>query len=558
MKKSFKLKVALLIPIFLLGGYLILGVLSEKEDETQYLLASVERDSIFLSVSGSGQIASSDQVDIKPGVSGEIAYVGIYGGERVSSGDLLIKLDSDKTQKSLFDAKLDLIEAQTKIGDLDNSRKRAEELINEAYGDGLNSLTTVFGDFSTVIPELEVMFTEGGYERIAGDIDFYLSLVDFYDKDGVYDLSYWDGGAEEKYKEIKKQFDLIKPRYSSLTLRSSASEIEVVLAESEGFVRNLLDLARQAQNLTEIYLKVIREENLIPNLPLSRTERQFSDLSGFVSVLANRSATLLSSVRLVEDRRDSVDRIDADINSQRRIISQKEESLVDLERDLARHYIHAPIDGTTVKVNIREGDTVSSGSVLASLIADGKIAEISLNEIDAAKVGVGQKATLEVDALPDLNFTGTVIEVDPVGTVTQGVVSYGVKIVFDVDDERMRPSMSVTAEIITDARNGVLVAPNSAIKSQSGSYYVELVGDSDKFSGGDLTRTALEKEPEAREVELGLRGDLYTEISSGLKEGDVIVSSTLNTGSTAGGVTNTNRNSQIQFPGMMDGQVRMR
>ena len=66
-------------------------------------------------------------------------------------------------------------------------------------------------------------------------------------------------------------------------------------------------------------------------------------------------------------------------------------------------------------------------------------------------------------------MSGVVTEIDPIGAISQGVVTYDIKINFDVVDERVKPSMSVSAAIITDTKQNVLVVPNSAVKSKNGS-----------------------------------------------------------------------------------------
>lgn len=177
---------------------------------------------------------------------------------------------------------------------------------------------------------------------------------------------------------------------------------------------------------------------------------------------------------------------------------------------------------------------------MATIITKQKIAKISLNEIDAAKVKIGQKTTLTFDALPEVTITGKIIDVDTVGTVSQGVVSYGVKIVLDSDDERIKPGMSVTADIITDAKPDILVLPNSAIKSQAGTYYVELMQAS-----GEIRQQS---------IEIGISNDTSTEIVSGLQEGDMVVSSIISSGQTQ--TNQTQRTQQFQIPGI-DTQMRI-
>ena len=172
-------------------------------------------------------------------------------------------------------------------------------------------------------------------------------------------------------------------------------------------------------------------------------------------------------------------------------------------------------------LDIKKGDNVSSGASIGTFITKNQVAEITLNEVDATKVKVGQKATLTFDAVDGLTITGTVVQVDLVGTVSQGVVSYKVKIGFDTQDDRVKSGMSVSSSVITDTRQNVVIVPTSAVKSNSdGSSYVEIPG---------TTPTSV---PSQQTVEVGLSDNTNSEIISGLKEGDQVVTKTVTTTAT--------------------------
>jgi multidrug efflux pump subunit AcrA (membrane-fusion protein) len=162
-----------------------------------------------------------------------------------------------------------------------------------------------------------------------------------------------------------------------------------------------------------------------------------------------------------------------------------------------------------------------------------------LNEVDIAKIKLGQKTTVTFDAIEDLTLTGEVVEIDSVGTVSQGVVSYVVKINFDTNDDRIKPGMSISASIITNTAQDVLVIPSSAVKTKNGISYVEKLDKS--LSGSSATSF-----PAQTKVEIGLSDDSKTEIISGLNEGDFVVTKTvsgsnsLSTKTTSSKSTNTN------------------
>ena len=160
---------------------------------------------------------------------------------------------------------------------------------------------------------------------------------------------------------------------------------------------------------------------------------------------------------------------------------------------------------------INSAQTIEDLLLSDSLITKQQLATISLNEVDITKIKLGQKATLSFDAVEDLSLTGKVAEIDTLGTVTSGVVNYDVTIVFDTQDERIKPGMSVSVNIITDLKIDVLMVPNSAIKTQNDLTYVELMKDSI---------------PTLQPIETGITNDVDTEVISCLKENDEIITQT--------------------------------
>ena len=236
---------------------------------------------------------------------------------------------------------------------------------------------------------------------------------------------------------------------------------------------------------------------------------------------------MLSIKTSIKNYKDVFPTTDLDLRSSELSVKQKENSLQDAKDKLADYYVRAPFEGTIATVNVKKSDSVSSGAVVATLITTKQIAEVSLNEVDLATVKVGQKVNLTFDAVPKLTISGEVSEIDSIGTESQGVVTYNVKISFDTQDERVKSGMSVSAAIITAIKQDVLVVSNSAIKSQNGLSYVEmfdgpLVKPTDGLIGS-ISVIAPTKIP----VEVGISNDSETEIISGIKEGDEIITRTI-------------------------------
>ncbi len=109
------------------------------------------------------------------------------------------------------------------------------------------------------------------------------------------------------------------------------------------------------------------------------------------------------------------------------------------------------------------------------------------------------------------------------------MVSYNTTVALDAQDDRVKPGMSTTVSIIADARTDVLMVPNAAIKADDIGSYVEIM----PASGGSA--------PARQAVETGLSNDEYTEIKSGLKEGDTIISGTVTTSAASTSNASSNR-----------------
>lgn len=222
--------------------------------------------------------------------------------------------------------------------------------------------------------------------------------------------------------------------------------------------------------------------------------------------------------------------------------------------DASERKVTAPIDGTVNEINIENGDSLnksSSNSNNKTPIIIGDLstmkAKVGINEVDITNVQIGQNVNITFDAIDGLTATGKVEKIDALGTLNSGVVSYNVVISFDSLDARIRPQMSISAEIITSSKQDVLMVSNSAIKTQNGENYVQVINKG---------------VPKKQMVKVGIANDTDTEIISGLNKEDVVVIQAINSrnsnsnsssdlNSSSSGSNRSNNNFRSGPPGMM-------
>lgn len=246
--------------------------------------------------------------------------------------------------------------------------------------------------------------------------------------------------------------------------------------------------------------------------------------------------------------KDKIDLAEAKIIQSQKSLDASLADYRNTQSDASKRQVTAPIAGTINEINIENGDDLSrtsSNSATSAPIIIGDLetlkALIEVNEVDISKISIGQKVALKFDALDSLIVSGKVEKIDALGTVTQGVVTYNVTAGFDTLDERIKPQMSVTASIISNSKENVLIVPTGAITTEGDNYYVEVLNNG--------------MVPQKIQVQIGMSNDTQTEITSGLNVGDKVVTQKIESSSTGSSSNSSNQNNQGGggFGGIMGG-----
>lgn len=347
------------------------------------------------------------------------------------------------------------------------------------------------------------------------------------------------------------------------SLKNSASSGESSMLSTFNNIRSaILNIEKLKLNLGTSDLSTVNSlensknslENSRINLEKLKFENEKSLASAEYDVESKKMAYELAQIQY--ESKVSLPK-EIDILSYRVQFSQAEANYVEAKENLEAAIIKSPINGQVAKINNKVGDDVSASTVILNIISHDKLAEITFNEVDIAKIKVGQKANLSFNAISDLYLTGEVVEVDSLGTTNQGVISYGVKISLDINDERIKPQMSVSADIIIGEAINVLSVTNSLIKKEtSGLSYIEYF----ESNPNNLQEIITDELPDRKYVEVGFVGDSSSEIKSGLEEGELIVTRTTSL-STSNSIntSNNNQNSIFNLGGssMPAGSMRM-
>ncbi len=252
----------------------------------------------------------------------------------------------------------------------------------------------------------------------------------------------------------------------------------------------------------------------------------------------NPSDTDKADPKYIQEQADWL-QAEADYNNQSGVIAAAQASLSSASLSLAQtsNIITAPISGVVSNLKLTPGLPLESqvsasqtnGTTNSQTVGSIKLegaetqASVSLTEIDAPKVSVGEKVTMTLDAFSGKTFTGKVASIDTSGSVSSGVTTYPAVITFDSAPSNIYPNMTVSATIIVSVKDNVLLVPSSAIQTSGGVATVRVL------KNGKISSV---------EIETGDSNDTQTEIVSGLNEGDTVIT----------GMTSTQTGSQTTSP----------
>lgn len=342
------------------------------------------------------------------------------------------------------------------------------------------------------------------------------------------------------------------PSFSQSTLNSLQSTIQSDRTSVSGKLTTITsqihDLADAKTSFTTAQLNVRKAQASLDKLKAGSDPKD----------IASAQDKVIAAEQALAKLQKGTDPIDLalsqnTVQQRRAALAEAQHKLVDAQQTLNDYIVRAPFDGVVANITVHVSDQASASTVLATLVTPTKLAQISLNEVDATKIHVGQKATLTFDAVPDLTIAGSVYEVNPLGTVTQGVVNYTVKVAFQTQDDRIKSGMSASVSIITEAKSDVLLLPNAAVRRQGTNVSVQMLANIKQEEGLSTTQGILsDSVPESRLIEVGSSNEESTEIVSGLQEGEQVVLRTITPTAATGGTTQAPAGG-LRIPGLGGG-----
>ena len=288
--------------------------------------------------------------------------------------------------------------------------------------------------------------------------------------------------------------------------RISLEQAQEALADAQASYDDVFDPARDWE---------LGDPRLAPRLEAERAAAQRALDKARDNLAVAQAQYNLTAASLTSDASSA----DGNLRSAQIAVEQAQLSLESARQTLSNTVLLAPIDGTLAAVSADVAEAVGAQPILTLIDLSKPLVRFWLEEADLDKAAIGNRVTVVFEALPDEEFTGEIVRVDPALVTVSNTPAVQAWAAIDVSSRSVTLLAGMNAEvdvIAAEARN-TLLAPLQALRELSpGSYAVFVV-----LPNGEL---------ELRPVEVGLRDFANAQILSGLQAGDVVSTGTVNTG----------------------------
>jgi HlyD family secretion protein len=433
---------------------------AQTADEEEIQTTVVRRGDLVIYASGSGTLIAADEKELGFGANGPVAELNVQVGDEVKAGDILaVQGDREQLEAAVAGDQLSVMNAQKALDDL---YANADLVAAQAQLDLANAQDEL----------ASAQYTRAVQQ--AGNRASQLTIENAYA-----DLVI----AENKLHKAKEQYESLAN-----------------LPETDPRRMNAVWRYQAAQ---QSYNSALREYNWYIGHPSDIDQAQFD------AEVALAEAKVAEAEREYERLKDGPDPDEVAMAELQ--LTNAKTALAVSQRNLEESTIVAPMDGTILAVTAGVGDNVS-GSFITLADLNQLYLNIYLDEADLDKIHVDYEAEVTFDALPDLVFTGHVVQVNP-SLYTSGPIST-IRGLVKLDEnptlttDNLLLGMNAAVDVIAGRAEGVALIPVEALHELSPGEYAVFV-----MQNGEL---------KLRYVEVGLNDLTFAEIKSGLEVGEVV------------------------------------
>ncbi len=504
LKKHRKGLIILLILVILVGWGL--HACSKAVNEMAEGLAQTATPEVMdlqESITGSGTIAPNDQYVITPMVQGEIVSAPFEEGDTVEKGQLLFQFSTENAQDSIQSAELSLEQAKLSYQDaLETKEQNEKSLSLKAEQSGY----------------VKKLYVEKGDTIAAGTV-----IADLYDNTAmVLTIPFNAADVKESWigkkavVEVGDEGELVSGKVTGVSSVTTTLSGNRIVKDVTIEVKNPGGISVGDTATAEVAGVACNSEG---SFAVKSEGTLLAAGSGTIETLAIVEGNYVKRGEVyltLEDATigDSVANADLTLRGAQNQLDSAQKSLDD-------YSIDAPISGTVITKNAKEGDTINAtyqGS-LAVIYDLSKVKfQMKVDELDVLKIEVGQEVSVTADALEGVTMTGHITNISLEAVTNGGVTEYPVTVEMD-EVGQLLPGMNVSASIIISEEKDAMCVPVDALQRGDYVYVKDQAGTEPSTEAADpMVPAGFHKVP----VTVGVSNASYVQILSGLSMTDEV------------------------------------
>ncbi len=553
-----------------IGGFFIFSRLRAGPDAAgvfQYKVTKVTVGQVKKTVASSGILQPWNVIDIKARAGGELTLLAVDVGDEIKKGQLLARIDPLDVQLSLSTARADEQSAVARKTQSSESYKLQVAQSQIAIRDAEASLRSAIANAAASRSRLATIKTQSGAQP-----ELTRTAV---------------ANAQASYEQAQKQLQQLQITNKQQRASATAS-YEQALANQKN-ARQVVDrqkalvekgfVSQQAVDTAEANAAVIDATAQSAKIKLDTVEAELStgieasearvrqtkaaldqakantiDIQASKNSVQESEAAVKQAEAQVNRARVALDQAKAnvannqikgmDVTVAEATIARARASRINAETTLQRTEIRAPSDAVVLQKYVEQGTIIASALSIAATgtnilqIGDTSrmYVDVSVDETDIASVDVGQSVEVAIEAYPGVPYEGKVIRVDPRAQVEQNVTTIHVRVEVDNSSPTFRllkPGMNANCEFVVSDKEGVVKVPNEAIREDDQGKFVETAEGGKPAPPDPKTGTPAEEgaiidiKKQRVGVEVGIVGNEETEVTTGLKDGDTVITQTI-------------------------------
>lgn len=453
----------------------------------------VVRGNILQEVTATGSVETKDQNTYSFGVSGKVMSAPEKGDE-FKKGDLLVVLDNSTGLDNIDKLESDLLAYQDDIDLSKGSLNTAK--INYQKALDSNHVSIQLAQLNTLKAEESIKSTFASLESANINADLaYDSAETALEKATA--LATQNASSTDPVTDAQNKLDSTQASGDASSAQAETNYEKAQIEASSTYWNNLSSLES-----AEAQIKLTKQSISDAGLKLKQAERKLESLKADVQTAKN---------------------------------------------DLEDYKIYAPYDGTVSSLTFKTGEQASQGGGSISIINTDYLLRAAVGENDIPKIKLGNETAISLDAYNNNDLTGVVEKIIPVPVVSGGIVSYDILLKFtDTKNIQIFNGLSANVSIITARAENILYVPIQSVYTENGKKYVDVMvtlqGTEKVLTNQSAQNQAQETNSQANitnnksqqdqtqniikvEVTTGINDYVNIEIKSGIKEGDIIVTS---------------------------------